>query len=115
MQFNDLRIYDEQRQNKRREILVGLIKKEFPDANVTVINGSDYLHDPWRVRIEVSIQHPILIIEPDRPLMTDTNVSYKEIFAEGIKMAKEILSSQQFNNVAQRKIILSSKRGITIS
>lgn len=108
MQFNDVRNHDEQRQNERRNILLKLVKKEFPNAVISVIPEKD-LNELWRIRVEVSAPQKIAIsLQPNRPLMTDTNNRFEEIFTRGISFAKQIFNAPPLEEIYQGKIHLTN-------
>jgi hypothetical protein len=99
---------------ERRKMFTEFIKKAFPGAEVE----EKYLPqmnkpDGWMlvIRVKNPSSHS-LIIRPRRPLMTDPDNNFLEIFLEGIQTARHFLSHPPLIEEDFQGTMLLSDKGV---
>jgi hypothetical protein len=71
--------------------------------------------DGWEIAIRFNKPNSrSIIIRPRRPLMTDTNVNFLQIFLEGIQEAKRILNNPPLKEQDFQGTILLNDKGVEI-
>ena len=99
---------------ERRKMFSEFAKKAFPGAEVE----EKFLPqmgrpDGWMlvIRVKNPSSHS-LIIRPRRPLMTDTNNNFLEVFLQGIQTARHFLSNPPLHEEDFQGTILISDKGV---
>jgi hypothetical protein len=99
---------------ERRKMFWEFAKKTFPGAEVEekFLPQMDR-PDGWMlvIRIKNPNSHS-LIIRPRRPLMTDTNNNFLEVFLQGIQTAKHFLNNPPLKEEDFQGTILISDKGV---
>jgi hypothetical protein len=88
--------HDAKRMKDRRDKLLSMIRKEFADDLIEEFdpeNPGTYSGDSWMVSIERLKDRNRVVFKVTRPLMTNIDNAYEQIFEAGLKLAKRILEA----------------------
>ena len=99
---------------ERRKIFSEFVTKAFPEADVEGIPIPQINKpDGWEIAIRVKKpKYLSIIIRPRRPLMTDFNVNFLEVFLQGIQGAKRILNNPPLKEKDFQGTILLNHKGV---
>lgn len=106
--------HDAKRMKDRCDRLLSMIRKEFADDRIEPFDpGKTTLYpiDRWMVSIERCKGGNRVVFKVDRPLMTNVDNAYEQIFEMGIKLAKKILEVKSDENNTNLGIIELSSSG----
>jgi len=99
---------------ERRKMFLEFATKAFPEAEVEEISLPQMNKpDGWELAIRFrKPNYRSIIIRPRRPLMTDTNINFLQIFLEGIQTAKHLLSNPPLSEEDFQGTILLNDKGV---
>ena len=101
---------------ERLKIFLEFATKAFPEAEVkeVILPG---IRNSDVGEIAVRLNKPSsqsIILKPSRPLMTDTNVNFLQIFFDGIQTAKKLLDNPPLKGQDFQGTLLLNDRGVEI-
>ncbi len=101
---------------ERLEIFLEFATKAFPEAEVKeVILPGIRNSDVGEIAIRLNMPSSrSIILKPSRPLMTDTNVNFLQIFLDGIQTAKKLLDNPPLKGQDFQGTLLLNDRGVEI-
>jgi hypothetical protein len=106
--YEDIKKEDLKRLDERRKTLQDLIEEEFPGATISLSPD-----EPWRIKVEIDAPRvAVIILQPNRPLMTDVDNNFERIFQHAVDYARQILDNPPLKSINQGKIFLSNE-GVT--
>ena len=101
---------------ERLKIFLEFATKAFPEAEVKeiVLPG---IKNSEVGEIAIRLNKPnsrSIILKPSRPLMTDTNVNFLQVFLAGIQTAKKLLDNPPLKEQDFQGTILLNDKGVEI-
>ena len=101
---------------ERLKIFLEFATKTFPEAEVKEINLPGIENsDVGEIAIRLNKPNSrSIILKPSRPLMTDTNVNFLQIFLDGIQTAKKLLDNPPLKEQDFQGTILLNDKGVEI-
>jgi hypothetical protein len=99
---------------ERRKMFLDFVIKAFSGAEVEEIPIPQINKpDEWGLAVRLqSLNHRSIIIKPQRPLMTDTNINFLQIFLEGIQTAKQLLNNPPLREEDFQGTIILNDKGV---
>jgi hypothetical protein len=101
---------------ERLKIFLEFATKAFPEAEVKEINLPGIKNsDVGEIAIRLNEPNSrSIILKPSRPLMTDINVNFLQIFFDGIQTAKKLLDNPPLKEQDFQGTILLNDKGVEI-
>jgi len=101
---------------ERLKIFLEFATKTFPEAEVKEINLPGIENsDVGEIAIRLNKPNSrSIILKPSRPLMTDTNVNFLQVFLDGIQTAKKLLDNPPLKEKDFQGTILLNEKGVEI-
>jgi hypothetical protein len=101
---------------ERLKMFLEFATKTFPEAEVKEINLPGIENsDVGEIAIRLNKPNSrSIILKPSRPLMTDTNVKFLQIFLDGIQTAKKLLGNPPLKEQDFQGTILHNDKGVEI-
>ena len=101
---------------ERLKMFLEFATKTFPEAEVKEINLPGIENsDVGEIAIRLNKPNSrSIILKPSRPLMTDTNVNFLQIFLDGIQTAKKLLDNPPLKEQDFQGTILLNDKGVEI-
>jgi hypothetical protein len=101
---------------ERLKMFLEFATKTFPEAEVKEINLPGIKNsDVGEIAIRLNKPNSrSIILKPSRPLMTDTNVNFLQIFLDGIQTAKKLLDNPPLKEQDFQGTILLNDKGVEI-
>ncbi len=101
-------------ESERRKMFLEFATKAFPEAKVEEISLPPLNQpDGWGIAIRINKPNDrSIIIRPRRPVMTDTNANFLQIFLEGIQTAKHILNNPPLKEQDFQGTLILNHKGV---
>ena len=101
---------------ERLKMFLEFATKAFPEAEVKeIILPGITNSDVGEIAIRLNKANSrSIILKPSRPLMTDTNVNFLQLFFDGIQTAKKLLDNPPLKEQDFQGTILLNEKGVEI-